>query len=281
VVDLAREAGHETVGLDLQPDEGGRTDLVGNIGDAALCRRAVEGCQSVVHCAAQVSVQQSQEDPAADAKTNVIGTVNLLESVSDVALDGRFVNVSSAAVYGEPVDLPIPEDHPTLPRSPYGQSKLAAEGYADLYRQAANLAIVTVRPFNVYSARQDPTNPYSGVISIFADRISEGKPPIVHGDGAQTRDFVHAEDVARWIVDLATRREETAFDRVNLGTGWATSVLELATTMTELADGNLEPAFGERRRGDIDDSRADVTRRRKLGLEATIDIEEGLAGLLA
>lgn len=286
VVEVARERGHETVGLDIQPDADDRTDVVADIRNPGACQRALEGVDSVVHCAAQISVQHSIEDPIDDASHNVEGTINLLEAAREAGLAGRFVNVSSAAVYGSPEHVPVDETHPCRPLSPYGASKLAAETYAELYDRLHGLETVTVRPFNVYSPRQDPDNPYSGVISVFADRIRDGKPPIVHGNGTQTRDFVHARDVAGWLVDLAEPDGPEPLDgwrALNLGTGRETSILELAETMIEASDesGELEPVHDDPRPGDIDRSVADRSRADKLGLEPSVPLEAGLKEMLA
>jgi UDP-glucose 4-epimerase len=285
VVDIARRRGHETVGLDMESDGGNRTDLVGDIRDGELVERAIEDSEAVIHCAAQISVEKSLEDPAEDTSHNVLGTVNLLDAASQHGLEARFVNVSSAAVYGDPAKVPISEDDPTEPLAPYGQSKLAAEGYADLFRRTQDLDIVTVRPFNVYSPRQDPDNPYSGVISIFANRIANDKPPVIDGDGEQTRDFVHAEDVARWMVGLAepeTTNVPKGWGAINLGSGRETSIVELAETMIEAAGnaGEIEPKHRKPRPGDIRRSLADRSRADKLGLGEETDLFDGLEGIL-
>jgi UDP-glucose 4-epimerase len=285
VVDIARRRGHETMGLDMESDGGNRTDLVGDIRDGELVERAIEDSEAVIHCAAQISVEKSLEDPAEDTSHNVLGTVNLLDAASQHELEARFVNVSSAAVYGDPAKVPISEDDPTEPLAPYGQSKLATEGYADLFRRTQDLDIVNVRPFNVYSPRQDSDNPYSGVISIFADRIADGKPPLLDGDGEQTRDFVHAEDVARWMVKIAepeTTNVPKGWSAINLGSGRETSIVQLAETMIEAAGkaGELEPKHREPRPGDIRRSLADRSRADKLGLGEETDLFDGLEGIL-
>lgn len=278
VVDHAQAEGHETTGVDLEPGEG--TDIVGDVRKASVCRDAVEGCHAIVHCAAQVSVQKSLDAPAEDASHNVIGTVNVLDAAAEAPDTRTVVNVSSAAVYGDPEALPIPEGHPARPLAPYGQSKLAAEGYARLYDRTRDIHVVNARPFNVYSPRQDASNPYSGVISAFAQRIQGGDPPIVHGDGMQTRDFIHAEDVAWSLLRLATRDERVPFGAVNLGTGSRTSILELARLMVDLAGLDVAPLREERPEGEIMHSAADTHRARGLGLEPEVPLKDGLEGIL-
>lgn len=274
VVDLARARGLDVRGLDLRPSRW--TDEIGDIRDPADCTRAMAGRRAVVHCAARVSVPMSMTDPVGDAETNVLGTLHLLQAASRAGVK-RFVNVSSAAVYGEPAELPLRERSPTLPLSPYGASKLAAEGYARLAR-AQGLETVSVRPFNVYSVRQDPSSPYSGVLSLFAKGAREGRAPRVLGDGSQTRDFVHAQDVAGWMLDLATGPLPP--QTVNLGTGRAVSILEVARLFMAGAGLQGSPEFGPARAGDILHSVADVSVARGLGLHAGRPLQDGLRELI-
>jgi len=153
---------------------------------------------TIIHAAAQVSVVKSVEVPKFDAENNIMGTINLLEYARKHDVE-HFIYISSAAVYGESKYLPIDEEHPTEPESPYGLSKLTGEKYALLYHKLYGIKVASVRPFNIFSPRQDPKNPYSGVISIFVERAKKGLPLIIHGDGEQTRDFVNIEDVVQLI----------------------------------------------------------------------------------
>jgi UDP-glucose 4-epimerase len=277
VVDEVRRSGHEVRGLDLRPSKW--TDYVGDVRDAAASERAIRDCQAVVHCAAQVSVPRSVADPVTDASHNVVGTVTLLQAARHAGAK-RFVNVSSAAVYGTPLHLPIDESHPAVPLSPYGASKLAAEKYVGVFAALHGLETATVRPFNVYSVRQDPSSPYSGVLSLFGARVRAGQAPLVHGDGSQTRDFVHAEDVARWLVALATRPTPGP-TTVNLGNGQATSILDVARLFMRAAGLAGEPIRGEKRVADIEHSVADVGVLRGLGLPARRTLTEGIMELVA
>lgn len=275
-VDEARRLGHEVRGLDLRPSPW--TTQVGDVRDAKACGAALQGCQAVVHCAAQVSVPKSLADPVTDASHNVLGTLTVLEAAR-AAGAGRFVNTSSAAVYGPPVRLPVGESHPTAPISPYGASKLAAETYVALYARMHGLQATTVRPFNVYSPRQDPSSPYSGVLSVFGKLVRAGQTPLVHGDGSQTRDFVHATDVARWLVDLATRPMPGPAT-VNLGTGIAASVVDVARLFMQAARLAGGPAFGDRRAADIDHSVAEVRLATSLGLAPRVALRQGIEELV-
>ncbi len=278
VVEHARDAGHETLGVDLEP--GPHTDRVGDVREASTCQSLLEDCQAVIHLAAHVSVPGSIEDPLEDARHNVLGTLQLLEAANKTPPE-RFVNVSSAAVLGTPQYVPLDEEHPTQPTSPYGASKLAAERYALLYRNLHDLPLTNVRPFNVYSPRQDTEDPYSGVMAAFANRVRQGEPPIVHGDGTQSRDFVHATDIARWLTQLATGTVDAPEDGIlHLGTGTETTIQDLAETFLEAAGLEKDPQHGDPRPGDIPRSIADTTRMRALGLDATVDIRTGVQDLL-
>lgn len=277
VVDVAREQGHDVVGLDLRPSEW--TTHVGDIRRAEDVRAALNGCEAVVHCAAHISVQGSIDNPLNDLDHNIAGTVQLLEE-SRKAEVKRFLLTSSAAVYGTPVMTPISEEHPTVPLSPYGVSKLACEHYARIYSELHGMSVVIVRPFNVYSARQDPSNPYSGVLSKFAQRVKAGLPPIILGDGSQTRDFVHASDVGQWMVRLVTASERSPLLILNLATGLETSVLECAKAFLQAERLQTNPEFRPPRTGEIARSVADTGCAQRLSLVVTVPLNVGIRELL-
>ncbi|MGD9962535.1 MAG: NAD-dependent epimerase/dehydratase family protein [Thermoplasmata archaeon] len=273
----------EVSGVDIAPSPHASTrDLtsLGDIRNPADAMRAVRGVDAVVHCAAQVSVERSTEDPVGDAQTNVLGTVNMLHASARSGV-GRFVYVSSAAVYGDPRSIPIVEDHPTEPMSNYGASKLAGEKFTLAFGHTTGMEVVAVRPFNFYSPRADPGSPYSGVITKFVERVRNGKPPVIEGDGLQTRDFVHARDVAAMMVTLLDA-EGVSGKVFNCGSGRPTSVLDLARLTISASGRHFEPQFTAPRKGDIRHSLADVTRARDiLGFSARIPLSEGMAELLS
>ena len=269
---------HEVFGLDLKPSP--HTTIVGDIRDYSLVEKAVSSVDVVVHCAAQTSVSKSIENPLSDAENNVTGTLNLLEAARKSKRLKRFVYISSAAVYGFPEYVPIDEDHPCRPISPYGVSKLAGELYARIYHKIYRVPTVCIRPFNVYGRGQDPNSPYSGVISNFLDRISKGLPLVIYGDGWQTRDFIHVSDVADMII-MAVECEEAIGEVFNCGTGREVSINELARIMLSIYGSNLKVKYLNGKPGDIRRSCADMRKaERVLGFKPRISLEQGLMVLL-
>lgn len=233
----------------------------------------------IIHTAAQISVERSTRDPLFDALNNINGTINLLEAARSGAVE-RFVYLSSAAVFGEPVKLPIDELHPQNPLSPYGVSKLGGEKYCMAYHSTYGLATVCTRLFNIYSPRQNPENPYSGVISKFIDCVADGKPPLIFGDGSQTRDFVSVHDV----VDMITivMEEEDAIGEVyNVGTGNKINIYDLAKLVIELSGKDLDIEYCEPRKGDIVESYADISKAKKIGYLPKIKLKEGLMDMIS
>ena len=278
----AMAGAHEVSGMDILPSMHPSTrelTVRGDIRSPADADRAVRGAEAVVHCAAQVSVERSTEDPVSDAETNVLGTVNMLRAASRSGVR-RFVYVSSAAVYGDPVRVPIGEDHPTEPLSNYGASKLSGEKFALSFGRTTGMEVAVVRPFNFYSPRADPKSPYSGVITKFVARVRDGKPPIIEGDGLQTRDFIHARDVAAMVV-LLLEADGVRGKVYNCGSGIPTSILDLARATVSASGRRLEPEFTAPRKGDIRHSLADMARARgELGFSAKVPLSEGLSELL-
>ena len=275
--------GREVSGLDIAPSPHASTrglTVLGDIRNAADATRAVRGVDAVVHCAAQVSVERSTEDPVGDAETNVLGTVNMLNASARSGVR-RFVYVSSAAVYGNPRSVPIREDHPTEPMSNYGASKLAGERFTLAFGHTTQMEVVAMRPFNFYSPRADPESPYSGVITKFVERVRNGRPPRIEGDGLQTRDFIHARDVAAMAAALVDA-EGVSGKVFNCGSGRSTSVLELAKVTIAASGRHFEPEFTAPRKGDIRHSLADVSLAKEvLGFSARIPLSEGMAELLS
>ncbi len=232
----------------------------------------------IIHTAAQISVAKSMNDPLFDADNNVFGTLNLLEGARAGNLE-RFIYISSAAIYGNPEYLPIDEKHPQNPMSPYGASKFCGEKYCSMYHNAYGLPSVCIRPFNIYSPRQDPSNPYSGVISKFIGRVREDLPPIIFGDGSNTRDFVSAHDVVNMILLLASGQGDNG-EVYNVGTGKVTRIDELAQVVLDIFGKDMDIDFRDQMAGDIKDSYADISKARKIGFEPKVDLYKGLEEII-
>ncbi len=272
---------HEVRGIDLRKsgiDNVDKSIEIGDIKEYQFMMSQTRECDAVVHVAAQVSVERSLTDPIFDAAENIMGTLNVLET-SAKTLVPQVVYISSAAIFGEPVRVPIDESHPTNPKSPYGVSKLAAENYLFVFQECYGMNVTSIRPFNIYSQRQDPDSPYSGVITRFIDLVKDGKEPMIEGDGLQTRDFVSVHDVNQ-MIELCLGDEKAHGQRFNCGTGKPTTIKALAELIIELSGKNLEPITRPARPGDIRDSHADISKAKDvLGYEPKVSLNDGLAEL--
>ncbi len=260
----------ESIGLDIKDSQ--YTKIIWDIRkdiDSALRDYEID---TIIHAAAQVSVTRSVEDPRMDAVSNIIGTMNLLEYARKHDVE-HFIYISSAAVYGEPKYLPIDETHPTEPESPYGLSKLTGERYAILYNNLYGLRVASVRPFNIFSPRQNPDSPYSGVISIFVERAKKGRPLVIYGDGKQTRDFVNIEDVVQLIKLLQKNKLSGIY---NCGTGHETSINELAKIIKSISGKDLEIVHLPPREGDIKRSYASIEKARSIGYKPTTNLKRDI-----
>lgn len=251
----------------------------GDVRNSADVRKALDGVDTVFHLAAIVSVDFSVKHPLLVNEVNVDGSLNVLSESLKAGVK-RFVYASSCAVYGDPVQLPISEEHLTRPMSPYAVAKLAAEHYYRVFCEVYGLETVCLRFFNVYGPRQ-AIGPYSGVITKFVDGIKRGKNPIVYGDGGQTRDFVFVRDVIDACL-RAMRRKNCVGEVINVGTGVETSINKLANVLTELFNlHNIEFVYAEPRAGDIRRSYADLSKaERMLGYKPKASLKEGLTILL-
>ncbi|MCB0417139.1 MAG: NAD-dependent epimerase/dehydratase family protein [Bdellovibrionaceae bacterium] len=252
----------------------------GDIVSAEDSARAMEGVSHVVHLAAQASVVRSVEAPMETHTINVTGTLELLEAARNKKVKA-FVLASTCAVYGQNSNLPIKEDTTPVCLSPYAASKLAAEEYVRLYRTLFAVPAVVFRLFNVFGPRQDPSSPYSGVISAFADKLSKKECGTIYGDGKQTRDFVFVKDVVRFF-DMAVQRPEK-FDAsaYNVASGKQISILELYQCLAALAGSSSEPRMAPARTGEVRHSQGSVDRLRSAVGEKEIDLcisfKDGLA----
>jgi UDP-glucose 4-epimerase len=253
--------------------------IEGDIRNKASVNDALKDVEVVFHLAAVTSVPYSVEHPEETFEVNVDGTRNLLEASVRGDVD-RFVYVSTCAVYGEPRYLPIDEKHLTHPISPYAESKLKAEMVCQEVHESYRLKSVILRPFNVYGPRQR-NDQYAGVIFRFIERIREGKPPVIFGDGSQTRDFVHVTDVVEAL--LLSSRSKDAVNRIfNVATGVPTSINRLAKLLIEISGvGLVEPQYNSARKGDIKHSYADIKEAETyLGFRPQVSLRDGLADVM-
>ncbi len=235
--------------------------------------------ERIVHLAAQVSVVASVANPLVDMQVNYGGTLHVLEYARAHAVK-KVAFASSAAVYGDVTEMPVREDLPTQPVSPYGIHKLASELALDYYGSVHGVSTTALRFFNVYGPRQDPSSPYSGVISIFADRARAGRTLTIFGDGQQTRDFVYVGDVVRSLVAAVGDGNDRLI--ANVGTGSEITVLELARTVVELCGKGSTIEHAPARGGEILKSRARVDLLRdRLGVVAQTKLVDGLRATLA
>ena len=255
--------------------------IVGDVADADCVRRAVQGCRAVVHLAAVASVQASVDDPIGTHQSNLVGTLNLCEAMREAGVK-RMLFASSAAVYGNNGEgQAIDEDTHKAPLTPYAADKLASEHYLDFYRRQHGLEPVVFRFFNIFGPRQDPSSPYSGVISIFTERAQKGLPIAVFGDGEQTRDFVYVGDLVEVLVQ-ALESPEVVEGAVNVGLNQATSLNQLLEAIGDVLGGLPEVSYQASRSGDIRHSRANNARlvQRYHLPEPPTSMREGLAKLL-
>jgi UDP-glucose 4-epimerase len=230
--------------------------------------------ETIFHLAAQVDVRLSLADPGHDARTNVEGTINVLEAARAAGSARVVFSSTGGAIYGETDLLPTPESVAPLPMAAYGQSKYCAERYLGLYERLYGMSTIALRFGNVYGPRQDPHGE-AGVIAIFCGRLRAGKRPRIYGDGSQTRDYIFVTDLVDALVSAGDR---TAGGVVNIGTEVETSVLELLQVLAQLhGPGAPEPEFAPARTGEIDRSCLDATRARELlGWTSRTRIPEGL-----
>ena len=251
--------------------------IEGDITNTIEVNEAMQGVDKCIHLAAQVSVVSSVEDASFSAQQNILGYVNIIEAIRKNNVS-RLVYASSAATYGNPVELPLREESLLAPESPYGLEKKVNEQYAELFLNLHNMSACGMRYFNVYGPRQDPKSPYAGVIALFVERIKNKQALTIFGDGLQTRDFVFVHDVARTNIAALQSNFNGA---CNVGTGKTVTLLQLIEVLEELCGWQVEKNFKSPREGDIVHSSAVVERMNNdLGFTALVNLHEGLQSLL-
>ena len=253
----------------------------GDAADFETCQGAMEGVTEVLHQAAIPSVPRSIAEPLPSHASGPTATLNLLEAARLVGAR-RFVFAASSSAYGDTDDLPKHEGMIPNPLSPYAAGKLAGEHYVRVYARTMGLDGVSLRYFNVFGPRQDPSSPYSGVISLFARLMAEGRRPTIHGDGGQTRDFTYVANVVRANLLALDAPRPLQGQALNVGTGRRVSLLDLVEAINRALGTDLEPEFLPIRAGDVRDSQASLDRiEEALGYAPEVDFEEGLKRTLA
>ena len=255
--------------------------LHGDLADATIARRAVDGIDYVLHQAAIPSVPRSVEDPVTSNRANVDATLNILVAARDAKVK-RVVYAGSSSAYGNAATLPKVETMAPAPLSPYALQKLVAEQYCQMFTKLYGLETVTIRYFNVFGPRQDPSSPYSGVISLFISALCAGRRPKIYGDGEHTRDFTYVANVVDGVL-RACHTPGIAGEVINVATGGRISLNHLFRSVRSLAGADgIEPVYDEPRVGDVKDSQADISKaRRLLGYEPGVSFDEGLARTVA
>jgi nucleoside-diphosphate-sugar epimerase len=249
--------------------------LEGDLADLSVAKRAVEGCTYVLHQAAIPSVPRSVQDPITSNRANIDATLNVLVAARDAGVK-RVVYAGSSSAYGNTETLPKHEEMPTGPLSPYALQKLVGEQYMQMFTRLYRLETVTIRYFNVFGPRQDPSSPYSGVISLFISALVDGRQPTIYGNGEQTRDFTYVANVVDGVL-RACEAPKASGEVINVATGGRISLNELFQTVRRLTGSSVEPIYGPERAGDVRDSQADITKARELlGYTPSVMLEEGL-----
>lgn len=254
--------------------------IEGSILDDSALREAMEGVQRVFHLAAQVSVPASMQDPSYNDAVNCRGTQAVLEAARAAGV-GRVVYSASCAVYGNAPGLPKHEGSTLSPESPYAASKYYGEVLAGVWSRSMGLEVASLRYFNVFGARQSPSGGYAAAIPIFIQKTLDGAPITIHGDGEQTRDFVHVDNVV--LANLLASRADGAPGQVfNIGSGVQTSILDLTRKIATVVGAPCPVSHGEARAGDVRHSVADISLARQvLGYEPAVDLREGLERTVA
>jgi UDP-glucose 4-epimerase len=280
IVDALIKEGHEVAVVDNLST--GREENVNasaqffnaDITDAEALENVFEDFRPEVifHAAAQIDVRKSVDDPAFDAETNVIGSVNLFKLAVNYGVRRIVYSSTGGALYGEPKTLPAAEETPIEPLSPYGVSKYCVENYLNYFQRLYGLERIILRYANVYGPRQDPLGE-AGVVAIFTGKILKGEKPVIYGDGTQTRDYVYVDDVVRANL-IAIAGKEGIY---NIGTGIETSVNELVSIFAKVLQAEISPQYTQARKGEVHRISLDgELAKKELGFAPKVSIEEGL-----
>ena len=249
--------------------------IEGDLADFAVAQRAVTGIDYVLHQAAIPSVPRSVQDPITSNRANIDASLNVLVAARDAGVK-RLVFAGSSSAYGNTPTLPKVETMATAPLSPYALQKLVAEQYCQMFTSLYGLETVTTRYFNVFGPRQDPSSPYSGVISLFISALCDNRQPTIYGDGEHTRDFTYVANVVDGVLK-ACHAPKASGEVINVATSGRISLNHLFATVRDLVGAKVEPVYAAPRAGDVKDSQADITKARELlGYTPIVSFEDGL-----
>lgn len=251
--------------------------IEGDITDSKTCQQACSGVDYITHQAALGSVPRSLETPLLTNDANVTGFLNMLTAAKDAKVK-RFVYASSSSVYGDSLKLPKVEEHIGDPLSPYAASKFVNEVYAGVYALNYGIEVIGLRYFNIFGPNQKPDGPYAAVIPLFMDALLKGKAPYINGDGEQSRDFTFVENAVQANIRSMFSQVLGATGRVyNIAYGQRTTINQLYNDLKDLLKSDVEPIYREPRKGDVQDSLADISKAKAyLGYDPQFGIKEGL-----
>jgi nucleoside-diphosphate-sugar epimerase len=253
--------------------------LEGDLANLEVAQRAVRDIDYVLHQAAIPSVPRSVQDPITSNRANIDASLNVLVAARDARVK-RLVYAGSSSAYGNTPTLPKVETMPTAPLSPYALQKLVAEQYCQMFTTLYGLETVTIRYFNVFGPRQDPSSPYSGVISLFISALCDGRQPTIYGDGEHTRDFTYVANVVDGVLRACTAQGASG-EVINVATAGRISLNRLFQTIRQIVGSKVEPVYAPPRAGDVKDSQADISKaRRILGYQPIVSFEDGLANTI-
>jgi nucleoside-diphosphate-sugar epimerase len=254
--------------------------IEGDLADLSVAQRAVAGIEYVLHQAAIPSVPRSVQDPITSNRANIDASLNVLVAARDAGVR-RVVYAGSSSAYGNTPTLPKVETMEPAPLSPYALQKLVAEQYCQMFTRLYGLETVTIRYFNVFGPRQDPSSPYSGVISLFIRALVEGRQPTIYGDGEQTRDFTYVANVVDGVLRACTASDASG-EVINVATSGRISLNKLFDVLKGLTGTDVTPIYAAPRAGDVRDSQADIGKaRRLLGYEPIVPLDQGLMQTVA
>ena len=249
--------------------------MEGDLADIDVARRAAHGIEYVLHQAAIPSVPRSVDDPLTSNRANIDASVNILVAARDANVK-RLVYAGSSSAYGNSEVLPKVETMPAAPLSPYALQKLVAEQYCQMFTTLYGFETVTIRYFNVFGPRQDPSSPYSGVISLFISALCDGRRPTIYGDGEQTRDFTYVTNVVDGVL-RACHAPGASGEVINVATAGRISLNQLFAIVKREVGSSLEPNYSNPRAGDVRHSQADISKaQRLLGYTPIVSFEDGL-----